>query len=495
MSGPVRQQGRPDGVPFAQVPPLPTSARQRIEAEHSRLVVASVVAVMTAIGAFVAAVGVASVDSTQAQAPQRVMLGDVTALVSSERPTIQVVVLALLGVVVVAAVAVGLEAVAALMALNPRRVEMQRRRVPLPPAGPGPVVITVLIPAHNEQDGLAATLAGLLTQSRPPDRVIVVADNCTDATADIARAAGVQVFETVGNVHRKAGALNQALKRHLPVMGRGDAVMVMDADTVLDPRFIEVAAGLLEADPVLSAVGGIFYGEPGHGLLGQFQRNEYTRYALQLRARQGRVFVLTGTATLFRAEALLDVAAARGLYLPGDAGCVYDTEAITEDNELTLALKSLGATMISPQRCRVTTELMPTWRNLRRQRLRWQRGALENIATYGLTPATLRYWGQQLGLGYGTIALSLAVLLLALTVLAVDEWIWFPFWIVAGSVFVIERVGTVWAGGIRARLLAALVFPEIAYDLFLQSVFLASLINITLGRRKSWGHVTRPAHR
>jgi glycosyltransferase involved in cell wall biosynthesis len=84
----------------------------------------------------------------------------------------------------------------------------------------GPVTLTVLIPAHNEAASLPLTLASLLVQSQPPRRIIVVADNCTDATADVARAAGVEVLETVGNSQKKAGALNQALKRLLP--GQGD---------------------------------------------------------------------------------------------------------------------------------------------------------------------------------------------------------------------------------------------------------------------------------
>ena len=53
--------------------------------------------------------------------------------------------------------------------------------------------------------------------------------------------------------------------------------------------------------------------------------------------------------------------------------------------------------MASPDGCRVVTELMPTWRNLWTQRLRWQRGALENLGAYGPAPTVLRYWAQQLG--------------------------------------------------------------------------------------------------
>ncbi|MEB0303377.1 glycosyltransferase family 2 protein, partial [Mucilaginibacter sp. 5C4] len=108
------------------------------------------------------------------------------------------------------------------------------------------------------------------------------------------------------------------------------------------------------------------------------------------------------------------------------------TYALTEDNELTLALKSLGGLITSPTQCTVVTELMPTLPALWQQRLRWQRGALENIGTYGLTPATLRYWAQQLGIGYSVIALTSFLSLMVLTLLAVSTWIWFPFWLCLG---------------------------------------------------------------
>ena len=115
------------------------------------------------------------------------------------------------------------------------------------------------------------------------------------------------------------------------------------------------------------------------------------------------------------------MADSRGELLPGNPGQVYDTLAMTEDNEMTLSLKSLGAKMISPMQCRVFTEVMPTRQALWRQRMRWQRGALENIGAYGLTRATLRYWLQQIGIGYGTIALNAYLFLMLITLLAADE--------------------------------------------------------------------------
>src|SRR5262249_27191258 len=89
--------------------------------------------------------------------------------------------------------------------------------------------VLVLVPAHNEQDCIAGTLRSLHSQSRRPDRIVVVADNCTDDTATIATEHGAEVFPTVGNRHKKAGALNQALDRLLPSLDSTDAVLVMDA--------------------------------------------------------------------------------------------------------------------------------------------------------------------------------------------------------------------------------------------------------------------------
>jgi cellulose synthase/poly-beta-1,6-N-acetylglucosamine synthase-like glycosyltransferase len=360
-------------------------------------------------------------------------------------------------------------------------------------AGAGPLRLTALLPAHNESLTIAASLGSLWAQTRRPDRVVVVADNCTDDTADIARANGAEVFTTVGNTEKKAGALNQALSQMFGDIDARDVTMVMDADSIITPEFLATAIGRLEADPDLIAVGGVFSGEEGAGLVGQLQRNEYARYRRHISRRRGRVFVLTGTASLFRTYALKAVAEARGELIPGEPGQVYDTLAMTEDNEMTLALKSLGAKIVSPMQCLVTTEVMPNWRALWRQRMRWQRGALENIAAYGLTRATARYWGQQIGIGYGTIALNAYLFLMLITFLSADvfEVLW--FWALMGLIFMVERVVTVWAAGWRARLLALPLVIELAYAVFLQAGFVKSLLDIASGSAAGWNYVPREA--
>lgn len=351
----------------------------------------------------------------------------------------------------------------------------------------GPVSFTVLIPAYNEEASLPATLTSLLSQSHRPERVIVVADNCTDSTAAIARSFGLEVYETQGNTQKKAGALNQVLSIILPDQGDNDIIMVLDADTTLGAGFLESGVARFENDRALMAIGGLFSGTPGAGLLGLMQRNEYTRYSSQLNRRRGRVFVLTGTASMFRSRALREVARNRGDIIPGTRGDVYDTHALTEDNELTLALKTLGALITSPAACTVVTEVMPTLRTLWAQRLRWQRGALENIGTYGITPPILRYWAQQLGIGYSVIALTSFLSLILITLFALDAWIWFPFWLGLGIVFATERVVSAWKGGWPARLLAVTVIPELLFDMFLNLVYIKGIIDITRGRPGAWG--------
>ncbi len=350
------------------------------------------------------------------------------------------------------------------------------------PVGP----LVALLPAHNEEASLGAALDSLRDQTRPPDHIIVVADNCTDRTVEIARERGVEVHETVDNSHKKAGALNQVLELLLPTLGDHAQVLVMDSDCTLDPEFLSVArANLREGS--LGGVGGTFRGGPGGGLVGTFQRNEYARYERDVRRLRGRALVLTGTASVFPVSVLREVIAARrDGRLPDNsgAGSVYDLRVLTEDNELSLALLHLGYGILAPAACTLETEVMPTWRALSDQRLRWKRGAIENLVDYGWTRVTLRYWGRQFLSFLGVLATLLYV---GSLVAAVGVgFTLHPFWLALTGVFALERVVTVRARGVRQMALAAPVVIEFVFDIFLQAVQARAFAQAFLGTERKW---------
>ena len=89
--------------------------------------------------------------------------------------------------------------------------------------------VAVLVPAHNESSGLLPTLADIRAQLRDGDRVLVVADNCTDDTVAVAVAAGAEVVERRDLARiGKAFALDFGLQ-HLAARAP-DVVVIVDAD-------------------------------------------------------------------------------------------------------------------------------------------------------------------------------------------------------------------------------------------------------------------------
>src|SRR5580704_3249829 len=101
--------------------------------------------------------------------------------------------------------------------------------------------VAVLVPARNESEGIGATLESIKAQLLPQDVLLVVADNCTDNTADVARGFGATVVERQDTVRIGKGyALDfglQFLKQNSP-----DVVIIIDADCQLAPATIEQLA-------------------------------------------------------------------------------------------------------------------------------------------------------------------------------------------------------------------------------------------------------------
>ena len=339
--------------------------------------------------------------------------------------------------------------------------------------------VAVLIPAHDEEGCIAGALRSVWAQGRTPDRVIVVADNCSDGTARIARSWEAEVHETVDNRHKKAGALNQALLDILPDLEDEDAVLVMDADSFLEEGFVEHALRKLSCGQY-GGVGGTFGGREGGGFVGMLQRNEFARYARDVNRKKGKVLCLTGTAALLRVEALKRVAASR------PDGEVYDAEVLTEDFELTLRLGHLGYDVVSPKECTLSTEVMETWGDLARQRLRWKRGAVENLIQYGLTRVTMEHWARQLVTVLGILVTCLYLSTLFWAIAVQHSLQLYPVWVAVTAIFVVERAVSVRRRGWRMSLLATTLVVEMPFDLFLQAVNVKAYWQAMFKAERSW---------
>ncbi len=115
-----------------------------------------------------------------------------------------------------------------------------------PPAAREELRFLVLVPAHNEELVIGRCLAAIEADRRVRDRVLVVADRCTDATAKIARSLGATVLERGADEEPGRAAARQAgleLARGL----EWDAVVMLDADSVIEPGFFAACERALAA--------------------------------------------------------------------------------------------------------------------------------------------------------------------------------------------------------------------------------------------------------
>jgi len=116
----------------------------------------------------------------------------------------------------------------------------------------------ILIPAHNEEALLAGLLNSLATLAYPKDRftVYVIADNCTDRTAALARATGwVQVYERSHATRQGKGyVISWMLQQLEAAQAIYDAYIILDADSKVAPTFLRaMEQELVQGSQVLHA--------------------------------------------------------------------------------------------------------------------------------------------------------------------------------------------------------------------------------------------------
>ena len=240
----------------------------------------------------------------------------------------------------------------------------------------------ILVPAHDEEQVIGRLLESLerLRYPRELFGVHVVADNCSDGTALIARFRGAHVYE---RHDPSAPGKGQALRWLLDRLADApyDAYVIVDADSVVSPAFLQAVAARLEEGS--SAVQG-YYGvlNPGESWVATlralaFSLRHYTR-RLGL-AALGASAGLAGNGMVFAA----DLREARE----------WDAFGLTEDLELHLKLVESGVSVAFAPEAEVLSEMPTSLAQARSQNTRWERGRLALTRRYAprlLTSGILR---------------------------------------------------------------------------------------------------------
>jgi cellulose synthase/poly-beta-1,6-N-acetylglucosamine synthase-like glycosyltransferase len=239
----------------------------------------------------------------------------------------------------------------------------------LPSSGDSRRRVAVLVPAHNESTGLLPTLADIKAQLRPSDRLLVVADNCTDDTSAVAAAAGADVIER-NDLDKKGKGYALALGVRRLTVDPPDIVIVIDADC----RLAVAAINKLEAACSMSQrpVQALYLmlapeGSPINYRVAEFAwRVKNWVRPLGLKAL-GLPCQLMGTGMAFPWN----------LIRSADLG----SESIVEDMKLGLDLALLGSPPVFCCFLGVTSVFPTSSAAIQTQRLRWERGHVGIILT------------------------------------------------------------------------------------------------------------------
>jgi len=254
---------------------------------------------------------------------------------------------------------------------------MSRTTAP-PPSGPPSVKFDLVVPAHDEEGGIGKTVRDLLAVDYPRDlfRVLVVADNCADRTADRAREAGAVVLERTDQELRGKGyALAHAFE-HSAREGFADAVVVVDADTVVSPNLLRAfQARLLAGAKAVQA--------------------DYAVQNPEASWRTRLIRIALGMFHVLRSQARERLQVSCGLR--GNGMCFshallrevpHDAFSVVEDLEYGIRLGRAGHRVHYAGEAHVYGEMVSGEKASRSQRRRWEDGRRQIARTHG--PALLK---------------------------------------------------------------------------------------------------------
>ncbi len=288
--------------------------------------------------------------------------------------------------------------------------------LPAPPRSARRLRFDVIVPAHNESAGIARTVTNLLKLDWPREsfRILVVADNCTDSTAEAAGAAGAAVLvRNDPQLRGKGYALAHAFE-FSRADGRADAVAVVDADSQASANLLEAFAARLERGE--SAV------QAHYGVL-----NAAAGWRTRLMA------IALGSFHMLRSRARERLRVSCGIR--GNGWCVthalleavpYRAFSLTEDIEFGIELGLEGRRAAYADEARVDGDMVAGEKAARSQRRRWEDGRFKLIGAN--VPRLLRATIRARSRVCADLALDLLVLPLSYVALCVAAYAAIAVW-------------------------------------------------------------------
>lgn len=235
----------------------------------------------------------------------------------------------------------------------------------------------VLISARNEAAVIGHLLESLRRQDYPAEKLslFVVADNCTDNTADVARMGGATVYERFNSqLVGKGYALNYLLEHiHADYGDVFDGYFVFDADNLLEPNYVtEMNKSFSDGSRILTSYRnaknfGDNWISAGYALW--FLRE--AQFLNHARSLLGTSCAVSGTGFLFHRDVLRRCGG-------------WQFFLLTEDIEFTVDNILAGERIGYCPRAVLYDEQPVTFRQSWRQRMRWARGYLQVFRKYGL---------------------------------------------------------------------------------------------------------------
>jgi 1,2-diacylglycerol 3-beta-glucosyltransferase len=242
--------------------------------------------------------------------------------------------------------------------------------------------LIVLVPAYNEEELLRRCLDSLRHQSYPADlyRIVVIADNCTDGTATVARLAGAEVLvRDDPSARGKGRALRWAMDALLAEPNPADALVVVDADSIAHPEMLRALEARMAAGADVVQGEYLVLHEPGTGSElreAAFLLFHRTRFAG--REALGMSCSLVGNGMLFRRSVL--------------EAHPWNAYIGAEDLEYTITLRLAGVKPRFAAAARVSGPSPGFGRPAAIQRMRWEGGRFQMVRTRlaGLVVAAFR---------------------------------------------------------------------------------------------------------